>query len=198
MKIDRKRVDALMAQKGIFRYKDLAERAGLTQKRLSVILNHGSGRPKTIIKVAKALGVFAPDLSGERRDTLKPYGLPTLEEMQAAHRRETAPLPLQSIPGFLARKVPSNWGDWSIEERRKFWAEPPTEEGLVDRDRVCALEVWVEAWGKSPDSMTYADAVEINAAIASLGRWKQTASSFRFGPYGQRRGWNRVKADVDN
>ena len=85
MKIDRKRVDALMAQRGIPRYKDLAERAGLTQKRLSVILNHGSGRPKTIIKVAKALGVFAPDLSGERRDTLKPYGLPTLEEIQAAH-----------------------------------------------------------------------------------------------------------------
>lgn len=196
MKIDRKRVDALMAQRGIFRYKDLAERAGLTQKRLSVILNHGSGRPKTIIKVAKALGVFAPDLSGERRDTLKPYGLPTLEEMQAAHRRET--LPLQSIPDFLARKVPVDWPHWSVEARRRFWANPTRAEDLVDRDRVCALEVWVEAWGRPQDAMTYADAVEINAAIASLGGWKQTASSFRFGPYGQRRGWNRVKADVDN
>ena len=196
MKIDRKRVDALMAQRGIFRYKDLAERAGLTQKRLSVILNHGSGRPKTIIKVAKALGVFAPDLSGERRDTLKPYGLPTLEEMQAAHRRET--LPLQSIPDFLARKVPVDWPHWSVEARRRFWANPTRAEDLVDRDRVCALEVWVEAWGRPQDAMTYADAVEINAAIAALGGWKQTASSFRFGPYGQRRGWNRVKADVDN
>lgn len=189
MKIDRKRVDALMAQRGIFRYKDLAERAGLTQKRLSVILNHGSGRPKTIIKVAKALGAFAPDLSGERRDTLKPYGLPTLEEMQAAHRRET--LPLQSIPDFLARKVPVDWPHWSVEARRRFWANPTQVEDLVDRDRVCALEVWVEARDKSPDSMTYADAVEINAAIAALGGWKQTASSFRFGPYGRGRGWNR-------
>lgn len=196
MKIDRKRVDALMAQRGIFRYKDLAERAGLTQKRLSVILNHGSGRPKTIIKVAKALGVFAPDLSGERRDTLKPYGLPTLEEMQAAHRRET--LPLQSIPDFLARKVPVDWPHWSVEARRRFWANPTQAEDLVDRDRVCALEVWVEAWGKSPDSMTYADAVEINAAIAALGGWKQTASSFRFGPYGRGRGWNRERLNVDN
>lgn len=196
MKIDRKRVDALMAQRGIPRYKDLAERAGLTQKRLSVILNHGSGRPKTIIKVAKALGVFAPDLSGERRDTLKPYGLPTLEEMQAAHRRET--LPLQSIPDFLARKVPVDWPHWSVEARRRFWANPTQAEDLVDRDRVCALEVWVEAWGKSPDSMTYADAVEINAAIASLGGWKQTASSFRFGPYGRGRGWNRERLNVDN
>lgn len=196
MKIDRKRVDALMAQRGIPRYKDLAERAGLTQKRLSVILNHGSGRPKTIIKVAKALGVFAPDLSGERRDTLKPYGLPTLEEMQAAHRRET--LPLQSIPDFLARKVPVDWPHWSVEARRRFWANPTRAEDLVDRDRVCALEVWVEAWGKSPDSMTYADAVEINAAIAALGGWKQTASSFRFGPYGRGRGWNRERLNVDN
>lgn len=196
MKIDRKRVDALMAQRGIPRYKDLAERAGLTQKRLSVILNHGSGRPKTIIKVAKALGVFAPDLSGERRDTLKPYGLPTLEEMQAAHRRET--LPLQSIPDFLARKVPVDWPHWSVEARRRFWANPTQAEDLVDRDRVCALEVWVEAWGKSPDSMTYADAVEINAAIAALGGWKQTASSFRFGPYGRGRGWNRERLNVDN
>lgn len=196
MKIDRKRVDALMAQRGIPRYKDLAERAGLTQKRLSVILNHGSGRPKTIIKVAKALGVFAPDLSGERRDTLKPYGLPTQEEMQAAHRRET--LPLQSIPDFLARKVPVDWPHWSVEARRRFWANPTQAEDLVDRDRVCALEVWVEAWDKSPDSMTYADAVEINAAIAALGGWKQTASSFRFGPYGRGRGWNRERLNVDN
>lgn len=189
MKIDRKRVDALMAQRGIPRYKDLAERAGLTQKRLSVILNHGSGRPKTIIKVAKALGVFAPDLSGERRDTLKPYGLPTLEEMQAAHRRET--LPLQSIPDFLARKVPVVWPHWSVEARRRFWANPTQAEDLVDRDRVCALEVWVEAWGKSPDSMTYADAVEINAAIASLGGWNKTSKAGRFGPYGVQKGWNK-------
>lgn len=189
MKIDRKRVDALMAQRGIPRYKDLAERAGLTQKRLSVILNHGSGRPKTIIKVAKALGVFAPDLSGERRDTLKPYGLPTLEEMQAAHRRETPPL--QSIPDFLARKVPVDWPHWSVEARRRFWANPTQAEDLVDRDRVCALEVWVEAWGKSPDSMTYADAVEINAAIASLGGWNKTSKAGRFGPYGVQKGWNK-------
>lgn len=189
MKIDRKRVDALMAQRGIPRYKDLAERAGLTQKRLSVILNHGSGRPKIIIKVAKALGVFAPDLSGERRDTLKPYGLPTLEEMQAAHRRET--LPLQSIPDFLARKVPVDWPHWSVEARRRFWANPTQAEDLVDRDRVCALEVWVEAWGKSPDSMTYADAVEINAAIASLGGWNKTSKAGRFGPYGVQKGWNK-------
>lgn len=189
MKIDRKRVDALMAQRGIPRYKDLAERAGLTQKRLSVILNHGSGRPKTIIKVAKALGVFAPDLSGERRDTLKPYGLPTLEEMQAAHRRET--LPLQSISDFLARKVPVDWPHWSVEARRRFWANPTQAEDLVDRDRVCALEVWVEAWDKSPDSMTYADAVEINAAIAALGGWNKTSKAGRFGPYGVQKGWNK-------
>lgn len=189
MKIDRKRVDALMAQRGIPRYKDLAALAGLTQKRLSVILNHGSGRPKTIIKVAKALGVFAPDLSGERRDTLKPYGLPTLEEMQAAHRRET--LPLQSIPDFLARKVPVDWPHWSVEARRRFWANPTQAEDLVDRDRVCALEVWVEAWGKSPDSMTYADAVEINAAIAALGGWNKTSKAGRFGPYGVQKGWNK-------
>ena len=78
----------------------------------------------------------APDLSGERRDTLKPYGLPTLEEMQAAHRRET--LPLQSIPDFLARKVPVDWPHWSVEARRRFWANPTQAEDLVDRDRVCA------------------------------------------------------------
>lgn len=180
-----------MAQRGIPRYKDLAALAGLTQKRLSVILNHGSGRPKTVIKVAKALGVFAPDLSEERRDTLKPYGLPTLEEIQAAHERKTAPLPLQSIPGFLARKIPVDWPHWSVEARRGFWANPTQAEDLVDRDRVCALEVWVEAWGKSPDSMTYADAVKINAAIASLGGWNKTSKAGRFGPYGVQKGWNK-------
>ena len=146
MKIDRKRVDALMAQRGIFRYKDLAERAGLTQKRLSVILNHGSGRPKTIIKVAKALGVFAPDLSGERRDTP--------QALRAAHaggngRRTGGKRSPQSIPDFLARKVPVDWPHWSVEARRRFWANPTRAEDLVDRDRVCALEVWGGGLGQA-------------------------------------------------
>lgn len=191
MKIDRKRVDALMAQRGIPRYKDLAELAGLTQKRLSVLLNHGSGRPKTVIKVAKALGVFAPALFEERQNEPKPYEPPTLEAVQSDHRRETAPLPLQSIPGFLARKIPSDWGRWSVEARQKFWIGLIPAADLVDRDRVCALEVWTEAWGKPQESMTYDDAVEINAAIAALGGWNKTGKAGRFGPYGVQRGWNK-------
>ena len=39
--------------------------------------------------------------------------------------------------------------------------------------------------------MTYADAVEINAAIAALGGWNKTSKAGRFGPYGVRKGWNK-------
>lgn len=61
---------------------------------------------------------------------------------------------------------------------------------MVPRDRVCALEVWVEAFGGNIKQMKYADAREINAVIGAMPGWRKTDGSIRFGSsYGKQRGF---------
>lgn len=63
---------------------------------------------------------------------------------------------------------------------------------LVDRERVCALEVWVEALGGDIKNMRAQDTKEINAVIATMPEWKKSKSVLRFNQdYGVQRGFVR-------
>lgn len=100
------------------------------------------------------------------------------------------------IISFIERKVPANWNKWSIDRRREFWAgmSYTTEgsvSGLIQRDKVCAAEVWCELLNGEPDNMSPADVQEINGVIASSKNWKKSADPSRFGPYGVNRGFVR-------
>ncbi len=102
------------------------------------------------------------------------------------------------IKSFIERKVPADWNKWSIERRREFWSgmSYTTEgsvSGLVQRDKVCAVEVWCELLNGEPDNMGPEDVKEINCVIASSKNWKKSADPFRFGPYGVNRGFVRRK-----
>lgn len=94
------------------------------------------------------------------------------------------------IREFLERQVPEDWGNWSLDKRRMFWAGTVQDDiKLVDRDRVCALEVWCEAFGGSMRDMKQTDTREINAVIASAAGWHKAASPMRAGAYGLQRGF---------
>lgn len=195
MNIDRRRIDLLMAKHGLFYYKDLAIAAGLSPAHLSHILNRGSCTPRIAIKIAGALHTFAPNLCPREHITAVTYSIPTIEELGAWH--ETAPLkvPVQSIPAFLDRLVPQGWNGWPIEKRLAFWThggEPDDTDLLVSRNRVCAAEIWVEAFGHPLESLRHTDTVRINRAISSVGGWQKSKNSIRFGPYGKQRGWVNV------
>lgn len=196
MNIDRRRVDLLMAKHGFFRYMDLAAAAGLTPAHLSRILNRGSCTTRIAIKIAGALHVFAPDLRPREHNIAAHYSIPTLEEIWAEH--DTAPhtAPTQSIPTFLSRPVPQEWNRQTIEKRLTFWAcglaLTSNSDLLMSRDRVCAAEIWVEAFGYPLQSLRRADVVRINQAISKIAGWQKTKGSIRFGPYGKQRGWLNV------
>ena len=95
---------------------------------------------------------------------------------------------------FLSREVPEDWSKWPLDKRRMYWGGVVSGEvKTVPRDRICALEVWCEAFGGSLKEMKNADTREINAIIDFAG-WEKANGSSRFGPYGVQRGF--VKPNV--
>lgn len=64
-------------------------------------------------------------------------------EKQEQHREASAREGL--IQDFVQQKVPSDWSKWTIDRRRDYWAQAAHGDyELVQRDRICALEVWCE------------------------------------------------------
>lgn len=70
--------------------------------------------------------------------------------------------------------MPEDWQRWSLDRRRMFWAGAVQGDiKLVDRDRVCALEVWCEALDGKQKDIRYADTAEINGVIEASGKWEK-------------------------
>ena len=93
---------------------------------------------------------------------------------------------------FLEKKIPENYNSLDVSMRRSFYSDGEgfTFEGsLIDRDEVCALEVW-EVCFNGHKAMSQRDARRINAHIRSLPNWE--TSTLRLKPYKQQRGFRKV------
>lgn len=96
------------------------------------------------------------------------------------------------VQEFLEREVPEDWNKWQIDRRRLFWAGSVVDRGsikLVPRDRICAIEVWCEAFGGSAKDLHNSDSREINDAISLVPGWERAGKPLRFGPYGIQKGF---------
>ncbi len=99
------------------------------------------------------------------------------------------------IREFVSRKVPPDWQKRDLSQRRLYWANEFGQQGkdLVERDRVCALEVWCECLGGDIKYMKKADAKEINNILAGIKELRKCGETMRFGvSYGVQRGFERV------
>ena len=114
---------------------------------------------------------------------------------QESHREQNAKEGI--IREFISRKVPADWGRRSIQQRKMFWANEfgsADESALVERTRVCALEIWVECFGGDVRYMKKSDAREINDILSRAEGWERMPSpSAVFGAgYGQQRGYKNM------
>ena len=117
-----------------------------------------------------------------------------LEEAAKAKQEEHREVSTREgiITDFLERQVPEDWPSWPLDRRRMFWAGAVQGDvKLVDRDRVCALEVWCEALDGKQRDMRYSDTAEINSIIEASADWEKSANSMRFGYCGKQRGFLR-------
>lgn len=96
------------------------------------------------------------------------------------------------ILDFLETPVPEDWQKWPLDRRRMFMnGMAQGDIKLVPRDRVCALEIWCEAFGGQPKDFRYAESAEINDILRSLPGWCKTPNGLRFGYCGYQRGFQR-------
>lgn len=96
------------------------------------------------------------------------------------------------ILDFVDKPVPEDWPKWELDKRRMYLNGMSQGEAvLVQRDRICALEIWCELFGGSPKDFRYAEAAEINEILRSMPGWVKTRSGLRFGYCGYQRGFQR-------
>jgi predicted P-loop ATPase len=99
------------------------------------------------------------------------------------------------IREFVNRTIPKNWDKRTLNERRLYWAAEYGNDNseTVERDRICAAEVWCECLGGDLKYMRRADALEINSILERLSGWKRLNTGYRFGSaYGHQRGFVRI------
>lgn len=114
------------------------------------------------------------------------------EEMQEKHRETSGKEGI--IREFLSRKVPDNWNTMKLSDKRMFLnGNLAAREGstLVDRNRVCAVEIWAECFGGDPRFMQRRDSVEINNILMEFKDWEKMKTPGRFGAYGLQRGFSK-------
>lgn len=121
------------------------------------------------------------------------------EEMQESHRELSGKEGI--IHEFLDRDIPSGWDSMGLMARRQFYSgnlKLSEDDLLVKRNKVCAMEIWVECLNSEAKYMSRKDSMEINAILTSMPGWRRNKSKRRYGPHGVQRGFERVQSTVDN
>jgi predicted P-loop ATPase len=90
------------------------------------------------------------------------------------------------IRDFVEKSVPMNWDKRSLNERRIYWGSEfcGNKMEMIERDRICAAEVWYECLGGDLKLLKRADVISINRILENTPGWKKCKGPYRFGPYG--------------
>lgn len=120
---------------------------------------------------------------------------------QERHMEESAIAGL--IQDYLDRLLPEDWELRDIPARRAYLHGTDfgdEKEGTVRRDRVCAMEVWVELFEGDPKQLTPAKAREINDILRRLPDWEpynKGTGKLRFKLYGLQRAFVRKGSGIE-
>ena len=96
------------------------------------------------------------------------------------------------ILDYLDKPVPEDWPARDLNQRRMYLNGLSLGDiKLIQRDRICALEIWCELFEGLPKDFHYADAVEINDILRAAPGWEKTPNGIRFGYCGYQRGFKR-------
>lgn len=101
-----------------------------------------------------------------------------------------------TIIEFLERKIPENWYDLPPESRQMFLAGRFScdEDTLVEREKVCAKEIYVECMGGYPSKYGRKEAHVVKAAMYKVPGWEPDSSPKKYGKYyGSQRGYHRIR-----
>nr|DAY11100.1 MAG TPA: virulence associated protein E [Caudoviricetes sp.] len=98
-----------------------------------------------------------------------------------------------NIRDYLDTKVPTNWLDMTVQERRMFLNGNVAYEGdLEPMDRVCIAQIWAECLGGDIKYLKPQNRNEIARVLRKIPGWEKSKSTTRCGPYGIQKGFKRV------
>lgn len=114
------------------------------------------------------------------------------EREQEAHKHEDPRKGI--IEEFLKIPIPVNWYSMDADSRRLY--DPKTYTGeTMERDKICALEIWVECFHRAKADMAQGDTRQINNILVDILRnkpeWERYTLRFG-GDYGVQRGFFKV------
>ena len=113
-------------------------------------------------------------------------------KMEQESHREISPKEGE-IREFVDKPVPSDWNSVKLEMRRMYWqGSYNTNTPLVKRDRVCAVEVWRECFGRETTQMKRSDVAEINGVLSRIPGAEKQKNPLRFGPHGLQKGFKII------
>lgn len=115
------------------------------------------------------------------------------EREQEAHRHEDPRKGI--IEEFLKQPVPVGWYSMNSITRLSYLSNPKIYTGeTMPRDKICALEIWVECFHRAKADLTKRDTRQINGILSEILKDKPEWiwDNLRFGAdYGRQRGYSK-------
>lgn len=110
-------------------------------------------------------------------------------QVQASYEEENPKAGI--VADYLDRALPEDWENLDTYSRRA-WLEN-SDEGVIQRQTVCTLEIWAEALGGNPDKLDRYAAKEIRDIMAGLPEWRHRGNKrITARPYGRQRYYERI------
>lgn len=93
------------------------------------------------------------------------------------------------ILNFLDTLVPEDWNNRDEESRRIFYMNSAANKELckVKRDRICAVELWVECFRQDKGKLKNSDSKSLNDILRKLPEWEEIRSPRKTSAYGNQR-----------
>lgn len=97
------------------------------------------------------------------------------------------------ITEFLEMLLPESWETWDVDQRRGYLIGGELSEvGTVQRNAVCAGEIWCELFGRRVGEMTAYNTKDIHAILRNMPGWERVESVRRFRNYGPQKWYRRT------
>lgn len=100
-----------------------------------------------------------------------------------------------AVMQFIQRSVAPDWTERTIISRRDYTTMTNGEGIGVDRDMVCAAEVWCECFGRPLSQMRQSDTREINTILDGLPCLRKQSARFIGPDYGKQRCYKYTRED---
>lgn len=112
-------------------------------------------------------------------------------EAQKAHTEENGKQGI--VETFLEKRLPEDWDSRTLEQRRIFWDEDlgANATGTIERQTICAYEIWSELFEGNKKSYTQSQAREINNILKRIEGWEANAMTDCGKLYKRQRGFRR-------